>query len=240
MIPRFRRPDCQAALAAAFCVLLGGCATNYEMKVDAISQPKAREVVSYNIKTKSNATEADTLRAQEAAIFVKTALSGKGLYEAPDPDAAEMVVEVDYGIESPKVRMERTNVPVYAQIGGGIRYEERSIVDAKGIASLRTIPIYDPPRTEMIGVQEVMTPVQVYEKYLHISAHENKPTVEGKPPAEIWSVNVSSEDESKDLRKYLPLLASASADYIGRDTNTEKVVKVRENDPGVGFVKKGM
>ncbi len=51
---------------------------------------------------------------------------------------------------------------------------------------------------------------------------------------------MKSEDESKDLRKYLPLLASASADYIGKDTNVEKTIKLKENDPGVGMVRKGM
>jgi hypothetical protein len=92
----------------------------------------------------------------------------------------------------------------------------------------------------MVGYQEVITPVSIYEKYLRISAHENKPVVEGKPPTEIWSVSVTSEDESKDLRKYLPLLASASANYIGKDTHAETVVKVKENDPAVTFVKKGL
>jgi hypothetical protein len=233
-----RLPAIVAAAAVSF--FAGGCTTGYQLKVDAISAPKPTEAVSYKIKTKSGSTEADSLRAQEAAIFVKTALSGKGLYEAPNPDAAEMVVVVDYGIEPPKVRMERTSVPVYAQIGGGVRYEQRSIIDSRGMPNLRTVPVYEPPRTEMVGMQEVITPVEIYEKYLRISAHENKPTIEGKAPAEIWSVNISSEDESKDLRKYLPLLASASADYIGRDTHTAKVIKVRETDPGVGFVKKGL
>lgn len=241
-LPTFRCRSISAVLAAAVGALFtNGCATGYEMKVDSISQSKAaKEVGSYRIKAKNPSADVDGLRAQEAAIFVKTALSGKGLYEAPNPEAAEMVVVVDYGMEAPKIRLERTSVPVYAQVGGGVRYEERSIVDARGIPNLRTVAVYDPPRTEMVGTQEVITPVQIYEKYLRISAHENKPMIEGKAPAEVWSVSVSSEDESKDLRKYLPLLASASADHIGRDTKVEKVIKIRETDPGVGFVKKGL
>jgi hypothetical protein len=136
--------------------------------------------------------------------------------------------------------METATVPVYAQTGGGIVYQQLAIPSPAGGTQSRTIAVYDPPRVEMIGYQEVIVPVQVYEKYLRISAHENKPAIEGKAPAELWSVNVSSEDESKDLRKYLPLLASASADYIGRDTTSEKIIKLKENDPRVGFVKKGM
>lgn len=218
-----------------------GCAgTPHQVKVDAIAQPAAKEPTSYKLKTKIPPDEVDTLRVQEATVFIKTALSGRGLYEAPNAEQADVIVDVDFGVEPPKVRMEVQSVPIYAQVGGGVRYEQVPMVDAKGIPSTRTVPIYEAPRTEMIGYQDVITPVSIYEKYLRISAHENKPTVEGKPPAEIWSVAVTSEDESKDLRKYLPLLASASVDYIGTGTNTAKTIKVREDDPGVGFIRKGM
>ena len=220
--------------------LASGCATKYEMKVDSISQPAAKEVTSYQIKTKTPPTEADSLRVQEATGFIKTALSGKGLYEAPDPETADVIVNVDYGLEPPKVRLERSTVPVYAQTGGGVIYKQIPMIDAAGRSSPRTVAVYEPPRTEMIGYQEVVMPVEIYEKYLRITARENKPVMEGKAPTELWSVHVKSEDESKDLRKYLPLLASASADYIGKDTHTEKTVKVGENDPAVTFVKKGL
>jgi hypothetical protein len=226
---------------AAFCGLLsGGCTTKYEVRVDSISQPAAKEVTSYRIRTKIPVADADSLRAQEAAVFIKTALSGKGLYEAPNPDVADVVVNVDYGLEPPKVRMEVSQVPVYAQTGGGVRYDQIALPDRRGGTTTRTVAVYEPPQIEMIGYQEVITPVEIYEKYLRISAHENKPPQEGKAPTELWSVHVKSEDESKDLRKYLPLLASASAEYIGKDTHTEKTIKVRETDPAVTFVKKGM
>jgi hypothetical protein len=64
--------------------------------------------------------------------------------------------------------------------------------------------------------------------------------VEGRAPPEVWSVNVSSEDESKELRKYLPILASATADYIGTNTKQEIEVKLKEGDEVVGFIRKGI
>ena len=228
------------ALLGAFLLFAGGCATRHEIKVDAISHPSPREVASYKLKTKVPPAEADSLRIQEATEFIKTALSGRGLYEAPNPDQADVVVDVDFGIESPRVRMEISSVPIYAQVGGGVRYEEVAVRDAKGNVTSRTVPVYEPPRTEMIGYRDVLTPVSIYEKYLRISASENKAVVEGRPAAEIWSVSVKSEDESKDLRKYLPILASASVDYIGKETTTEQVVRIGENDATVTFVKKGM
>jgi hypothetical protein len=240
----------QVLLASAVAFFLSGCGTTYDVKVDAISKPAhdptatavapAKEAVSYTIQNKNPAVDSESLRYKEAAEYVKTALSGKGLYEAPSLEKADMIVEVDFGIDTPRTKMEESTVPVYAQVGGGVRYEEVSVAGRNGTVTTRTVPVFDPPRTELVGYQDVITPVTVYDKYLRLSARENKETTEGKPPAEIWSVNVSTEDESKDLRKYLPLLASASVDYIGKDSNTQKTIKLKETDPGVGFIRKGM
>ncbi len=228
-------------LAMGVALLLGGCTSTYEVKVDSISQPQAREVASYRIKTRDTSEDASSLRHQEATNFIRTALSGKGLYEAPDDEVADMIVEVDYGVEPPRVVLERTSMPIYAQVGGGVRYETVMVgTDSRGNPIYRTVAVYEPTRTELIGYQEMVTPVAKYEKYLRISARENGEMVEGRPPPEIWSVNVSSEDESDDLRKYLPILASASIDYIGKDTGSKQTIKVRETDSAVGFVKQGM
>ena len=224
---------------------LAGCATTYEMKVDAISKSDAQsartnELVSYRIKNKNPNVDQDSLRYKEAAEYVKTALSGKGMYEAPSVEAADVIVELDYGVEKPRVKMEQSSVPIYAQVGGGVRYDQVPVTNSRGNTSYRTVAVYEPPRTELVGYQDVLTPVTVYEKYLRMSARENKEMSEGKAPAEVWSVNVSTEDESKDIRKYLPILASASADYIGRDSTNQKTIKLREKDEIVGFIKKGM
>ena len=227
--------------AAGFALLSAGCASSaYRVKVDAIAKPAATEAQSYTLKSKDPRLGEDNLRYREAAEFVRTALSGKGLYEAPTADRADMVIELDYGMEAPRTKIERVSVPVYAQVGGGVRYDTIPVTDSRGNRSYRTAAIYEPPRTEMIGYDEVPRPVTVYEKYLKITARENKSASEGRPPAELWSVHASTEDESKDLRKYLPIIASATVDHIGADTSHQKTVKIRADGPGVDFIRKGM
>src|SRR5258707_13541928 len=105
---------------------------------------------------------------------------------------------------------------------------------------MRTVAVYEPPRTELIGYDDMPRQVTIYEKYLRLTARENKPANEGRPPPELWNVQVSAEDESKDLRKYLPIMASVTIDYIGKDSSNQRTVKVRENGAGVEFVKRGM
>lgn len=234
---------CLFPLAGAVLVLgIAGCSTanTYQVKVDAITKPVPAGAMSYKLKSKDPRLGDENLRYREASEFVKTALSGKGLYEAPSEERADMIVELEYGMEAPRSKMERVSTPVYSQVGGGVRYDSIPVTDARGNTSYRTVAVYDPPRNELVGYDEVPRLVTVYEKYLKITARENKAASEGRPPAELWSIHASAEDESKDLRKYLAIMASATVDYIGEDSSSQKVVKVRADGPAVGFIRRGM
>jgi hypothetical protein len=228
--------------ASALALLAPGCSTSptYKVKVDAITKPAPTGAQSFKLKSKDPRLGDENLRYREAAEFVKTALSGKGLYEAPSEETADMIVELDYGMDAPRSKMERVSVPVYAQVGGGVRYDSVPVMDSRGNTSYRTVAVYEPPRSELIGYDDMPRQVTIYEKYLKITARENKAASEGRPPAELWSIHASAEDESKDLRKYLPIMASATVDYIGQDSSNQKIVKVRADGPGVEFIRKGM
>lgn len=229
------------ALAASAALLpWAGCTTKYQVKVDAISRPVAEKPLAYRLRHKGASLGAEEgLREQEVANFVRTALSGKGMYEAPSEELADMVVEIDFGIDKPRPKLEKNSVPVYTQVGGGVRYETVPVADPSGRPTVRTVAVYQPPRTELVGYQDMVIPVSVYEKYLEISAREARPP-EGQPPAELWSARVSSEDASDDLRRYLPVLASVLIDYIAADSSTQKTVKVGETDADVKFIRRGM
>jgi len=220
-----------------------GCSTStYRVKVDSISKPEvaASEAQSYRLKSKDPALGEENLRYKEAADYVKTALSGKGFYEAENEDSADMIVELDFGMDAPRTKVERVSVPVYAQVGGGVRYDQVPVTDARGNTTMRTVAVYEPPRNELVGYDNVPRQVTIYEKYLRITARENKIASEGRPPAELWSIQASAEDESKDLRKYLPIMASATMDYIGEDSTNQREIKVKADGPSVEFVRRGM
>lgn len=237
-----RRSSLSVAAVASLVLLASGCSTadTYKVKVDAITKPAPSEGQSFKIKSKDPRLGEENLRYREAAEFVKTALSGKGLYEAPSEDKADMIVELDYGMDAPRSKLERVSTPVYAQVGGGVRYESVPVTDSRGNTTFRTVAVYEPPRNELVGYDEMPRMVTIYEKYLKITARENKAASEGRPPAELWSIHASAEDESKDLRKYLPIMASATVDYIGQDSSSQKIVKVRADGPGVDFIRKGL
>jgi hypothetical protein len=218
----------------------GGCATTHQVTVNAIAHPEKPSGTSYRVVTRGGGDPEGNLRDEEVVRYVKTALSGRGLYEAPNPEAAEMVVEVDYGVEPPRTKFQQTSAPIYVRTGGGVTTTVVPVIGPDGRVSYRRIAVYEPPRNELVGFDERVVPVTVYEKYLRISARENRPYSEDNPPAELWSVHVSNEDESKDIRARLPILASAAIDFIGVNTEKDKTVRMREDSDDVAFVRQGM
>ena len=178
MKPPFVSPTARTALSLALSVLFGGCSTTYVVQVDAISQ--AAQVAqntppvlpqSYEIRTNNPKMDEGSLRYKEVTGYVKTALSGKGMYEAPRAVKADVVVDIDYGMDSPRVKFETISVPIYAPTGGGVRYEQVPVYDRSGrIVGYQTIAVREPPRMEVVGWEDQVKPTIVYEKFLKISA----------------------------------------------------------------------
>ena len=222
-------------------LLLAGCATTHEVKIDSLAKPKAEPAISYEIKNKNPLVADDSLRYKEAAGMVKTALSGKGLYEAPAGVKPDMIVDLDYGVGPPQVKKETVSEPVYITIPGQIRTERVQVgTDSQGRPIYQTITVQDPPTTEFAGFREYIVTVVVYEKYLRLTARENAEQTEGRPTQEIWTVDVISEGENRDIRKSLPVLAAASIDWIGKDSQGQKTIRIKDTNSDIAFVKKGM
>ncbi len=226
-----------------FGLLLQACNTTYEMQVDAIANPQVVETdaESYVLVPRDPATDTSDLRYQETANWIRTALSAKGMYEALDPLEADMVIEVDYGMEPPRQEVRVFEVPEYRTIRGPGSYVLQQIKGSDG--KIRTVRVYVPGRvsTELIGYSQEARSILINEKYLVLTAKQNTLAESGDVSAEeLWSVTVKNEDESTDLREYLPIMASAATDYIGTDTQDATTVKLKSDDEVVAFVKKGL
>ena len=221
-------------------ILLGGCATTYSFKVDAINNPEATEHKSYKIVSSNPEVSEEDLQFKEVAEYVKTTLSAQGLYEAADLESADMIVDISYGIGEPQVDFKTYTTPVYAMIGGGYRTVATPIVGKDGKVRMVTTTIYIPPRKEIIGMEEQIVPITTYEKFLRMTSRDNRAADESEGPVQVWSIYVKNKDESDDLRKYLPLMAAASGDYVGKNTEQQQEVKIKETDASVAFIKEGM
>ncbi len=239
-----------AATLATFVVFTGCSTATYTVQVDAISQPKEKTAEatppaqSYYIHSKNPRLDESSLRYKEVSDYVKTALSGKGMYEAPKPESADVVIDIDYGMDAPRVKFETVSTPIMMNTQDRVEIRQVTHLERQPDGTFRQVTedvrVVVPGTPEFAGMRDEVIPLIVYEKYLKVSARENKENSEGKAPAEVWSVNVSAEDKSQELRKYIPILASATADYIGTNTKESKSVTIDEKDDVVKFVKKGM
>lgn len=239
---RFTSQSIRSSLLILGVAVLAGCQTNsYNVKINAIAnEAKKPSGESYRIITKNGGDPRTDLRTREAVEYVKAALSGRGLYEAPNPENADMVVEIDYDVEPPRVEFETRSVPVFARMQGGVRSVIVPTRTASGEIRYRRVSVLDPPTQELIGFEDKTIPVTVYEKYLRVSARENISSGDERPPEQLWSVYVSNEAEDDDIRKTLPVLASVVVDYIGVTTEKDHEVKVNSETDEVDFIKRGM
>ena len=95
-------------------LLLVGCNTTYEMEVDAISTfNNGCGILHHNPAGSRDRYQRSTVQGD--GRLHQNRLSGKGLYEALNAEEADMVVEIDYGME-PTTRISSGRRAVFATI----------------------------------------------------------------------------------------------------------------------------
>lgn len=224
-------------LLAALGLALAGCNTpTHRVRIEASVNPPPPDAPppqSFWIKSRQNDPRIETLRYHEAVGHIKTALSGRGLYQAPNEESADMVIEIDYGATPKRQRVE---VEDARQSSRREREKaEKAKQPATAVAETETV------ESEPERAGEIMIDVGVYRKHLSLEARRNRAKADDAAGGSemLWRVEVENEDDNKDLRKYVPILASATIDYIASETGGQKEVTVDENGQDVAFVKKG-
>lgn len=220
--------------------LAGGCATKREVTVDSLAEPGFRDQkqLSYTIRAKVRGNQSGSeLRDQEAVAHIKTALSAQGMWEAPNAEEADLVIEVEYGMDNPRVRFDVVQAPVYSGVVPEEAVRQYPAANAPEITGGGGLTV---GRLRGVDHSMVTVPVTIREKHLTVSGRENRPAVEGRPPPEVFRVSASIEDESEDLRGSLPVLAAAAMDKIGQPTEGEATATIREDSEAVIFIRRGM
>lgn len=229
------------AICVALAALGGGCTTasTYEVKVHSVARASAapQKLESYRIHTNNSALAEDSLRYKEAEQHIKTALSSQGMFEASNPSSADLIVEIEYGIEPARTDYQTMEVPIFGRVADEPSSLERTTDERRGTRTAHTV---QPAQRRVIGFESVVVPVVVREKHLSISGRENRELAEARPPLEIFRVTAKIEDDSKDLRGRLPILASAVMDQIGRTTEGIATATVSDRDEAVSFIRRGM
>jgi hypothetical protein len=191
-----------------------GCQTSEKLTLDATSRPAKDRVASYSLIVMDPAIEKDSLRHQEAERLVKAALAGNGYYEAPDAAHADMLIEVDYGIDQGHSETIQVSSPIWRMEKGSTS----TITVGTGIMNAQG--------------QEIMTSVTVTEPGNIVYGGERLSNVRQT----IYTKRLVLEARRHDLRKTLPVLAAVALEHMGEETNGPKSVKLTDAE-AIAFVK---
>jgi len=236
-----RLPIAFRILLPAALVLLGGMAgCGTVVTVDALAKPGASSV-SYKLHNANPELEENSLRYREGANYIRTALSGRGLFEAPPGVTPDVIVSVEFDVSPPKTHREPVLEPI-TKVVPGPRHSTSvpTGTDTNGNPTYEVVTWQESDKEVITGYREGFITTTVYEKHLQLVARESSSVAHGRAPAEIWMVDVTSEGKSHDLRKQLPLLVAATIDFIGEDSKGQKKIRLNDTDADVLFVKKGM
>ena len=230
----------RSSLVPLMLVFTSGCSSTYSFKVDAISNPESTGHRSFKIASSDLNLSAADLGCKELSDYIKTALSGRGLYEAPDVESADMIIDISCGKGQPEVDFKSYAAPVIAEIPGVYRRVTVPVTVPGGKRMMVSSMIYVPGRRDIIDMEERMDPITTYEKFLRLTASDSEQEDATEGSVQVWSIYVNNKDESDDLRKQLPLMAAAAIPYVGGNADSQREIKVKASDADVSFVKAGV
>lgn len=134
------------------------------------------------------------------------------MYEAPVSTSADVDVVFAYDVREKRIERDYDQVPLF----------DRPTADNPFVTSY----------TERRKKIEI-----VYEKELRVIATEKHPAP--NTPARVWDISIISEEKDPSLAKAMPRLAAAGCDRIGTNTDGPVIVRLREKDEVVSFIKQG-
>ena len=225
-----------SALCAATIVVAGflcGCSTSARFSVEAGGPGGAPEDrLSYRLAAGPALAGGAMSPASRERVLrdVRTALSGRGVYEAPEGLAPEMEIEVDLG-QGPAIRKVLTfTEPVYLE---GMSAASNAVTPGRGGSDTSRMP-------RKVGERDVTRIVTVFPKYLRLTARPMRSAGSVAAGAPLWRIEVTNEDESEDLDTYARLMVAAAMDWVGRSTDSPVEVVVRSGDSRVAFIDRGI
>lgn len=208
------------SLVFALALVAGGCSTpRHEVRVDAINAPTP---ASKDYSRLTGGTGTNSLLDAEVAAQVRTELAGRGFRETSVPAPGVLTLSYDYGLRAPRNVARRFSEPLY-----GWDFDTSDVVVTQtpapgGGFTTTTHRVSRPPSMRVIGYNEGSVSVSVVDKFLTVSASNEK--------GQVWSVTAVSSGENDDIRRVLPILARAVADKAGENTGGQVILSYKPEE----------
>lgn len=212
-------------------LLLGGCASSYNVRVDALRMADQPAEKSYTL-TKGPEVKGGDLFYNEVSRYVMRALETRG-YSAGGA-GVNYLIEVDYGMAEPQTNIIEDREPIYDYVGGGYRTIRQEVSDGAGGTKVITTRIHEEPRRVLTGYRTTTRPVTIYPKYLSLTAYNPKKS------QEYWKVSATTRDRNDDIRFYIPIMTTALINSIDSDSGRRKTIRIKEDDAALQYIRTGV
>lgn len=201
-----------AFLLIATGLVASGCASTsatHAVRITAAAEPTAKFGYAYLLaKDTAGRAATDSFHA-EMTERIRTALAQRGMYEAFDPDQADVIVSFDYGEHPPHTQVTTVTEPVLTgsgPMGPGMGMGGAAIPP---LAAGPGLPAGHPS----VVMVETLRVTRTSEKFLRIDGRANTEDKE-----RIWSVDATVEDEGTPIAACIPAMVDAVIEYIGAVT----------------------
>lgn len=189
---------------------LGGCALTpaVSVRVDAIAAAGEQSGRRYTLVPAAAGTPAFDLQYKEFAGYVHRTLAGLGYEVAAAGAPADLIIALGYGVGEPQEKIYSFSVPEWGP------WRARAPYPSGGGFGYRTEVDSYTTFARSVGLAAY-------------AAHD------GGRGDQLWRVIAVSRGEGEDLRRLFPLLLTALAPYIGRDTGGQVLLTLAEDDARV-------
>ncbi len=201
-----------AFVLIAIGLVASGCATTsatHAVRITAAAEPTSKFGYAYLLAKDSAGRAATDPFHVEMTERIRTALAQRGMYEAFDPNQADVIVSFDYGEHPPYTQVTTVTEPVLmgpGSMGPGLGMGGASIPP---LASGPGLPAGHPS----VVMVETLRITRTSEKYLRLDGRANT-----EDKKRIWSVDATVEDEGTPIAECIPAMVDAVIEYIGAVT----------------------
>jgi hypothetical protein len=163
-----------------------------------------------------------TLEFNSFTKHVEKALATKQLIRVAQPQEAEIVIFLDYGIGPPNKEVASYSLPTFGQTGVGSSSTFGRVSSTGSVSATTTYT----PRFGITGSSSHVYSYTTYDRWMRLSAY----SLAGNSERELWRTEVKSSGSTGDLRRIFPIMVYSSIKYVGTDTGRAVTVKVKEKN----------
>ena len=175
----------------------------------------------------------DDLYFREFSQYFQSILKTHGYQQTTDKDAP-IAIYFSYGVSPGRTTQYTTTTPIYDWVGGDTIVYTEVKKDEKGkTTSKTTSTITTPARQRLLGFSTNTNRYTVFTRFVLLEAKRYQTGLKPEDMKTLWKTSITSIGTSSDLRALMPVLAEASAPYVGVDTGEARIIKIKRDDPRV-------